>query len=157
VKRIPRPLALAALVLAVTGVTAGCSEFSEQTTTLQYTPSDGVQADLDGGVQVRNAFFVAEGADAPGTLVTTVVNLGDEDVTVMVTGDGINAEIDVPAREAVQVGPEGDEQIEVSSMNAVPGELVPLTVSTGAAAAELGVPVLSGDLPEYADLVPTSS
>ena len=153
--RIPRPLALVALVAVAVGATAGCSMFSPQTTTLQYTPSDGVQADLEGGVRVRNALFVTGGADEPATLVGTVVNTGDEDVTVTFIGEAVEGEVDVPARESVQIGPEGDEQIEVSAMGAHPGELVTVQVSVGESGAELRVPVVSGDLPEYADLVPT--
>lgn len=145
--------ALAAVLLS------GCSAFSEQTTGLDYAPSDGVQGELD-QVGVRNAFVVASGAGSPGTLVGSLVNNGDEDVTVTLTSEvpGLSGDIEVPAGQVVMLGPDGDETVETPQVGTVPGRHLLLAFSTdGGTALELDVPVLDGTLPEYADLVPTEA
>jgi hypothetical protein len=158
VNRFPRPLTVAAVALAATTL-AGCSMTADQgiATAQQYAPADGTQTDLDGGVGVRNAMFLSDGEDAPGILVATFVNEGSEDVTVTVSGEGIDGEVKVPAFDAVMVGPEGDEEITVPQMGARAGELVTLQISTEGAAGELAVPVLDGTQEEFTDLVPTAT
>lgn len=155
-KRIPRPLVVAAAVLSLAGLT-GCMELSEQTTTLQYTPTDGTQADLDGGVKVRNVLLVSEGSGEPATLIASVVNTGTEQATVNFGGDVVNTVVRVDAGETVHVGPEGDEQVEVDSLDAHPGELVDVTVDAGGEPQQMDVPVMDGTLQELATLVPTAS
>ena len=155
-KRIPRPLAVSVLALAVAGLT-GCSWLSEQTTALEYTPAEGSQVDLEAGVGVRNALFVSSGEDAPGTLVATVVNSGTEDATVRIEGEAVQGTVDVPAGESVRIGPDEDQQIVADTMGARPGELVSLQVTSGETRVELPVPVLDGSSAELADLVPTAT
>jgi len=135
----------------------GCAAFSEQTTDLQYTPSDGAQGDV-GALAVRNLFFVAADAEGAGSLVGVFLNAGDEDLDVTITSDnGVDAAFDVPAGSSISIGPDGDETVEVDPVDVVPGRTVPVTVNGGEASLELVTPVLDGSLPEYADLVPTAS
>lgn len=130
--------------------------FSEQTTTLQYTPSDGVQGTV-GDVDVRNVFVVAADEDSPGTMVGSLVNNGSDDVTVTIVGESLSKDVDVPAGAVVTLGPDGDESIEADEVGVVPGRHMRVQFSGGDDAVELAVPVLDGSLPEYADLVPTGS
>ena len=156
VKRIPRPLTLAALALVIVPV-AGCSEFSAQTTTLGYAPSDGVQADLADGVGVRNALFLASGKDAPGTMLAVIVNTGDKDASVKFSGEGLSDTVQVDAGQTVTIGPDGDEQVDVDRMGSVPGALVNVDVAVGSVSQTLRVPVLDGTLAEFDGLVPSAS
>lgn len=138
---------------------AGCSTFSAQTTTLQYTPSDGAQTDLGGGVGIRNAIVLSEGSGAEAALVGVLVNSGTEDATVDLSSDdlsGLDTTVDVPAGESVMLGPD-DEDTEPGTTDLVPGRLAYLILSSEVGEATLPVPVLDGSLPEYADLVPDAS
>lgn len=154
-----RPRALVALALAAASVTAGCSVTNPQTTQLQYAPGDGVEARLGQDVTVASVLFVAAGEDSPGTLIARVVNDGTEPVTVQITGDDVDVSVDVAPGETYEIGPEGDEEVVVDPIGAVPGTTIPLTVALeGTDASEQIRPtVLDGTLEEYADLVPTSS
>jgi hypothetical protein len=149
-------LAGAFATVAAVALISGCSMFSEQTTTLQYTPSDGVQGTI-GDVDVRNVFVVAESEDSPGTMLGSFVNNGSDDVTVTVVSDSLSQDVDVPAGEVVMLGPDGDQTIEADRVGVVPGRHLRVSFSDGGASEELDVPVLDGSLPEYADLVPTES
>ncbi len=118
---------------------AGCSTFSEQTTTLDYAPSDGVQGEF-GSVDVRNVLVVAEGEGAPGTLVGAIVNNGPEDVTVTVAGESLNANVEVPAGEAVTLGPDGDERVDTDEIEVVPGRQVRVLFSGDGGSVRAGGP-----------------
>ncbi len=153
-KRMPRLLVLAAAaVVSVVGL-SGCMALSQQTTTLQYAPSDGTQTSID-GVDIVNALLVSEGNGAPASLVATVANNSRDNVTVTISGDGLDARIPVQGNDTVTIGPEGDQQVRVTSLNARPGELVSVQVATGGQPQTFDIPVLDGTLPEYATLVPT--
>jgi hypothetical protein len=156
VKRIPRTLALTTLALAVAGLT-GCSEFSEQTTTLQYAPADGTQLDLGDNVGVRNAILLSDGNGEPGSLLVTVYNYGRDGATVTFAGNGIDGSFPLDPGQVLMIGPEGEEQLRVDSVSERPGELVPLQVSAGSTTEELKVPVLDGTQPEFEELVPTAT
>lgn len=150
-----RPAVLAATVLSVCLV-SGCSSFSEQTTELQYAPSDGAQGDA-GDLAVRNLLFVAEDAESPGALLGVILNSGSEDIDVTLGSEnGVEESFRVPAGSSVSLGPDGDEQVEVDPVAVVPGRTVPVTVTGGADSIVLSTPVLDGSLSDYADLVPTA-
>lgn len=155
-KRITRPLTVAALALVIVPV-AGCSEFSAQTTTLGYTPSDGVQADLADGVDLRNTLFLSSGEDSPGTMLAVIVNTGDKDASVKFAGEGLSETVQVDAGQTVTIGPDGDEQVDVDRMGAIPGALVDVEVTVGSVSEALRVPVLDGTLAEFDGLVPSAS
>ena len=156
-KRIPRPVALAVLALAVAGP-SGCSLTNPQTTQLQYRPSDGEAVDL-GGVGVYSLLLVAASADDPGTLIGRVVNTTSEPQTVTLVGTGAAAfdvEMEVEPRETLDIGPEAEEVL-VEPAGEGPGRVVPITVSVGQETEEITVPVLDGTFDHYADLVPEGS
>jgi hypothetical protein len=152
----PRPLVLAAAAAFSVAGLSGCMELSEQTTQLQYAPSDGTQINVD-GVGVLNALLVSEGNGSPANLVATVSNHTRDNATVTISGEGLNARISVQGNDAVNIGPDGDQQVRVASLNARPGEMVNVQVDTGGQPQPFTIPVVDGTLPEYATLVPTSA
>ena len=150
-------LAASVVTAATVALATGCGVFSEQTTQLQYTPSDGAQADV-GGIAVRNIMFVAEDEQSPGSLVGVILNSGSEDVQVSLSSEnGVQATFDVPAGESISLGPDGDETVVVDPVGVLPGRTVPLTVTGGDQTVEIVTPVLDGTLSEYAELVPTAT
>jgi len=154
VKRMPRPLVLAAAAAISVAGLSGCMELSEQTTTLQYAPSDGTQITVD-GVKIANALLVSDGNGKPANLVATVANSTRENATVTISGEGLDARIPVQGNDAVNIGPDGDQQVHVASLNARPGEMVNVQVDAGGQPQAFDIPVVDGTLPEYSTLVPT--
>ena len=163
-----RPSARSMAVAAVASVAlllSGCSEFSPQTTQLQYVPSDGAQGDL-GDVGIRNALLITDTLDrdasadpnAAAAFVGTLTNTGDADATVQLrTADGAETSVPVPADGSVQISPSADQQWQVDQVGAVPGQTVTVTVTVAGEQLELEVPVLDGTLPEYKTLAPTGA
>jgi hypothetical protein len=160
VTRLTGPAALASLALVVVTST-GCSVTNPQTTQLSYAPADGASALLSAEVTVASLFVAAADAEGPGNLVARVVNDGAEPATVQITGgsDGtVNVSVSVPPRSTVGIGPDGGRQVLIDPVGAVPGALIPMTVSLqGGESADVGVPVLDGTFEEYSGLVPTPS
>ncbi|WP_345713262.1 hypothetical protein [Kineococcus glutinatus] len=168
-RRLRRPAAVAIAALSTAAV-SGCAVFSPVQTAVPYEPSDGFSTTV-GDVVVRNVLVVSEGDGAPGVLSATLVNEGTEDVEVTVdTGSGSDTSITVPTGVAYVLGagsgagptttPEAGAvettaptAVEISSVDAVAGELVPVTFEADGASVDLEVPVL---LPrhEYTTLTP---
>lgn len=156
-RRRPTILAASVVTAAMVALVTGCGVFSEQTTQLDYAPSDGAQGDV-GGIGIRNMMFVAEDEQSPGSLVAVFVNSGDEDVSVTLTAEnGVDASFDVPAGGSISVGPDGDETVEADPVGIVPGRTLPVTVTGAEESLEIVTPVLDGSLAEYEELLPTGS
>jgi hypothetical protein len=125
-----------------------------QATTEHYDASDGVSLNV-GDLDVRNALVVSDdGVD--GNLVMTVVNTGEDDVTLGVqVGSGDTTEIEVEAGQTLALGTEEEEPVLLEGIDAEPGGLVSLYFQYGdVEGVEKQVPVLDSRLPEYADLAP---
>ncbi|MFP5336223.1 MAG: hypothetical protein ACLGIV_13025 [Actinomycetes bacterium] len=156
--RFSRPAPLAAFAL-VAAATAGCSVTNPQTTAQYYVPSDGAEARLGADVTVTSVLFLAADEDSPGTLLARVVNEGTEPVEVTITGQDVDVDVtvDVDPNSTVEIGPDGDEEVLVEPMGAVPGTSVPLMVSVGDGSTSevVRATVLDDTLEEYADLVPS--
>jgi hypothetical protein len=150
-----RLAASAALALGIAIGGSGCAMITYQATTEKYDASDGVPADV-GALDIRNILVVSEdGRD--GNLVMTVVNTGDDDVTleVQVVDGNSSVELDIDAGETIALGTDEEEPLLLEGIDAEPGTLVPLYFQYGTEeGAEVQVPVLDGRLPEYEDLVP---
>jgi hypothetical protein len=151
----PRTAATTAAAVAVLALT-GCSATNPITTAEAYNVVDGVQARLTDTVAAQNLLVFTAEEGAPGTMTGALANQGREDVEVTLEIDGADpVTIDVPARGTVLLGGDDGEEVELDSVDAVPGGLLTVTVSTteGGSLA-LQVPVFDGSLPEYEDLVP---
>ncbi|WP_051172764.1 hypothetical protein [Microbacterium indicum] len=154
--RVFASLALGGIVLLSA---TGCSNLTQQATTLHVNPSDGVSiaSQESDTVVLRNVFIVADQDGAEGNLVAGIVNSGDDDSTVTVDWTGGTATVDVPANSTVSLGGE-DEPLLLESLDAKPGSTTEVyfqAADQDGASAE--IPVLDNCLTEYADLAPTDS
>lgn len=145
----------AALVLGATG----CSMISPQATTIQYSAAEGVNVYDAGPLDVRNAFIVATEDGAEGNLVAAIVNDTDESHTLRIEiGEGSSAQTftkSVPARTTISLGADGEDPILVEGLDTPPGADVPGYFQSGDEDGQLiSVPVLDGELPYLAPLVP---
>lgn len=144
---------LVAGLLAV-GAT-GCGLVTNQATTKDYSASDGVNGPMVEGVRVVNLLGLTDdGVDV--NFIGSIVNDSKDDVAVSfesVDDTSINATIRVDAGLTVRLGI--DEDLLFVGLNAAAGSITPIYVQHGAApGSQLLVPVLNGDLPEYADYLP---
>lgn len=172
--RAARPL-VALAVVAAAATTGGCAispVVNDASTEILYAPSDGVEGEV-GRALVRNALLIGQSEEGPARLYAVVVNEHDDEaLTVDVTArNGLEVQVVAPPNSNVPIG--GD-QVEDSPLyrvlppdaalvgtpvadpvDAVPGELVPVTFSSGGEEEVLMVPLLDGSLPEYQTLLPT--
>ncbi|WP_456786753.1 hypothetical protein [Cellulomonas sp. P5_C5] len=160
----PRTLRVAALVVgvAVAGLTiAGCSATNQITTQNLYSASDGVRFVL-GDVRGSNLHVLVEAEGDPGTLQGGLINDSNEDRSVTLAIGDDESVVQLGPKETVLLGVsdaelEGFTEVTFPSIDAPPGGLVPITISTpedGSIVEQ--VPVLDGTLPEYASQVPTA-
>ena len=161
----PRTLRAAALVVgvAVAGLAlAGCSATNPITTQHEYSSSDGVRFTL-GDVRGSNLHVLTAAEGDPGTLQGGLINDGSEDRSVtLAIDDDEKTTVQLGPKETVLLGvsdaeDEGYAEVTFEAIDAPPGGLVPVTISTpedGSIVEQ--VPVLDGTLPEYASQVPTA-
>jgi hypothetical protein len=149
----------AASVLVAAGLMAGlaaCDAVTPQWTTHSYTPSDGVNGELE-QVQVRNAFLVA-GSGGRASLVVGLINTDTSPRIVRVqytsAGSPRIATVNVPPGQLLSVGPGRQSTVTLSGLTAKPGALVPVGMSSGGDFTTLKVPVLDNTLPGYQTLTP---
>ena len=181
-----RRAAAVVVAAAAVSTGAGCAAspvVNQYSTELEYAPSDGAQGyfplsetDSEGpgtSLGIRNALLIGPEADGPAHLYGVLVNDDLEEVTVTISGPGdLLAEVVVPGRSSVPLGEEQTQQLGSQSLpegaeitgtlladpvDAVPGELVPVTMAVGDQVLEIQTPLLDGSLPEYQTLVPTDA
>lgn len=155
----PRHLASIAVATALVLGTTGCSMISPQATTIEYSAAEGVNVYDAGPLDVRNAFIVATEDGAQGNFVAAIVNDTDESHTLRIElGEGsstIPFTVRVPARTTVSLGADGEDPILVEGLDTPPGADIPGFFQSGDEEGELiSVPVLDGELPYLAPLVP---
>lgn len=126
-----------------------------QATTEAYTPGDGIAADI-GDLDLRNVLIVSDdGVD--GNLVMTVVNTGEEDVSLGLQfgDDSQTVEVEVEAGASLVLGGGDEEPLLLEGIDTEPGSFLPVYFQYGdAEGAEKLVPVLDSSLPEYSSLAP---
>ena len=138
---------------------SGCSATNQITTRNDYAASDGVRSQL-GDVVLGNLIVLTSAEGEPGTLLGSVTNRGQGsvEVTLAIGGSAAQDPIDLDAGQTVILGPDQDVELEIDSVPAPPGAFVDVFVSSDqGGTSTVGVPVLDGTLPEYADLVPAGS
>ena len=141
-----RTLALAALASALAFGTAGCGMITPEGTTVQANEdrtSDGQNAQ-DDDVAIRNAILITSG-EGLAALSVTFVNDGDTQVATLEL-DGQVAQFE--ATVGVSMTEPGDV---VFASDVMPGDLVDIEFQIGTGDSVIvAVPVLDGELPEYA-------
>ena len=147
-------VALSTVMLASIAL-SGCSLSRDVASLDMYTPSDGVQVDLE-TLKVRNAMFIA-GSSGNVILIGSFVNSGIENVTATIqTTDGNGEEVrlsfEVPAGQKVDLGYNGQDSV-VMALDVLPGSMYPIFVSGASDPVEMLVPVMNGALAEYRPFV----
>ncbi len=155
----PRHLASIAVATALVLGTTGCSMISSQATTIEYSAAEGVNVYDAGPLDVRNAFIVATDDGAAGNFVAAIVNDTDESHTLRIElGEGsstIPFTVRVPARTTVSLGSDEQDPILIEGLDTLPGADIPGYFQSGDEDGSLvSVPVLDGELPYLAPLVP---
>ena len=150
-------VALAAVVLLST---AGCNFLAPQATTESYDPSNGVSAQLD-DVKILNALIISDDGET-GALSTNIVNQGDSETSVLFQYETASGPVDevvtVAAGEVAEIGGPTGIDIVLHNMDSIPGDMFWVYMQQGSATGKMvEVPVMTGELPEYAPLVPTPS
>jgi hypothetical protein len=143
------PVLTAAALAGALLVLSGCQAMSPIRTDVAFQPADGVAIDL-GDVQIRDLVVIVSAKGEVGTLSGLVVNKGTRPVTITFatgTGDGGGggaAQAEVPPGDPTRLsGVEGTTPITIPSIDASPGDMIRMTVSTPTAgASEVSVPVL---------------
>ena len=151
---IKKIVSLSTVVLASIAL-SGCSLSRDVASLDMYTPSDGVQVDLE-TLKVRNAMFIA-GSSGNVILIGSFVNSGMENVTATIqTTDGNGEEVrlsfEVPAGKKVDLGYNGQDGV-VMALDVLPGSMYPIFVSGASDPVEMLVPVMNGALAEYRPFV----
>lgn len=151
--RLVASLALSALI--VTGAT-GCTFITNQATTMEYSPSDGVNVSDAGPVLVRNALIVVDETGETGNLVGAFINDSKEPQTVTLDlgpAGQVSARLDGNATMSLGAG---DEPLRLEGIDALAGSMYTVFVQSGESeGTQVQVPVIDGTLPYYTDLVPS--
>lgn len=142
----------------------GCGYINPQQTSIQYSASDGVRADV-GSLQLRNVLIVSSGKsgsattpspDAPGRLIGSLYNTSSQDLTVSLsTANSSPVTVTVPKNGTVRL--EESTPVSFAHVGGVPGSLVDVQVSAGSSSQTVKIPVLDGTLEEYRQYLPTPS
>jgi hypothetical protein len=156
----PRHLASIAVATALVLGTTGCSMISPQATTIPYSAAEGVNVYDAGPLDVRNAFIVATEDGAAGNFVAAIINDTDQPHRLRIEiGEGSATTfktVNVPARTTVSLGTDGEAPLLIEGLDTPPGADIPGYFQSGDEDGELiSVPVLDGELPYLAPLVPT--
>lgn len=155
--RVQRLSVVSAIAISALAFT-GCSAINQQSTTIQYSASDGVRFNM-GKLEMRNVLIISEKAGAPGRFTGTFYNTSDTPITLTVGGSqGSRTELTVPAGGQPLVLDTKSDAAILSTVDAAPGavETVKLAQSgSNNRPDSLMVPVLDGTLAEYKKLVPT--
>jgi hypothetical protein len=156
-----RPWSRTAVALSAGAVLAlaGCSATNPIATSEAHNVVDGVQADLGGDVGGRNLLVLTSGEGEPGIMSGALTNQSRDDVEVELSSEGNDpVTIDVGAGQTVLLGGDDGEDVELDTVDAAPGALLTMTLSTqSGGSVDVPVPVFDGTLPQYADLVPDAS
>lgn len=144
--------ALAALAIGAAAV-AGVGACAPITTQLEYSPSDGIRADLGEELSVENLLVLTTGQGEPALVVGGLTNHTAETITVTLTfGDAESVDIPIAGNDTVLLNPahEGGLTTTLSASPVPPGANLPVTISTPASGSTTAnVTVLDGTLEPY--------
>ncbi|RPF19801.1 hypothetical protein [Myceligenerans xiligouense] len=155
-----RTVAVAAVTAAGAALLSACAP---TTTALNYSPSDGVMVsvgaqDVGEYTDLRglNLMVVAEEEGAAGNLLGALTNDTREGATFTLSPEGATpVTFEVGAGDTVYIGGEAGEPVLIDTVSAAPGSSIPTTLEAGGESQAFSLPVLNGELAEYADYVPS--
>jgi hypothetical protein len=155
-----RTVAVAAVTAAGAALLSACAPI---TTSLNYSPSDGVMVFVgaeDHGEFTKlrgiNLMVVAEEEGATGNLLGALANGTRETATCTLAPEGATpVTFEVAAGDTVYIGGESGEPVLLDVVSAQPGSSIPATLDAGGMSQPFALPVLDGELPEYASYVPS--
>lgn len=152
-KNVVRRAAAGGSVLVMLGV-SGCSFTSEQSTTRQYSPSDGIVEDV-GPVLLRNLLIVGRDDGTEGRFVGTVFNTSDEPVDLSISAGSTSTSITIDGQGEFRFEEETTDDGTLQGLKDIPGSLLDVDFEVeGGEEATYRVPVLDGTLEEYREFVP---
>lgn len=146
--RLTRAIASVAIASSVLLGTSACVFFTPTATLEEYDPSDGINATV-GSVDLRNVILFVDEETGAASLMVTLVNNGDDDVTLSMQfeaeGDTATVAPKIGGREVLRIGTTPDEeQILILGAGTRPGALFPVYVQYGdTPGQQLMVPVLT--------------
>ena len=146
--------------LAVAGVTAGCQVNNPLTTNLQYSPADGVPADI-GELAIRDLVLVGGDGSGPLVLSGNAVNRGAESMTVQLAAQPSStaepttplggSELQLGPREQVDLATKG---LQLTGVTSKAGTLVPVSITSSSGGTTIvAVPVVPA-VDAYATVTP---
>ncbi|MBE1875184.1 hypothetical protein [Myceligenerans pegani] len=155
-----RTVAVAAVTAAGAALLSACAP---TTTALDYSPSDGVMVSVgaqDGeeftDLRGLNLMVVSAEEGAPGTLLGALTNGTRTDATFTLAPEGATPLVfDVGAGDTLYLGGESGETVLLDVVTAMPGSSVPTVLEAGGESQSFDLPVLNGELAEYAAYVPS--
>lgn len=130
--------------------TTGCWVTNPAATTMDYSPFDGIQEQL-GAVELHNLLIVAPDAEEQGRVLGTVVNDGEQAVTLRMDAAGSSVDVAIPARGSVSL--EDTAPMMLDRAGADPGQKVETTFEVDGQSLVTAVPVLDATLPYLAPYV----
>jgi hypothetical protein len=153
-----RLIASVVVAAAVALGTSGCAMLSPQSTTIQYSPADGLNVPASSGpLAVRNALVVANDEGTEGNFVAAIVNESDSSqvLSLEVGENAVKLTVRVPAGDTVSLGSEDTDPLLIEDLDARPGSTVPIFFQSGdGEGARVEIPVLNGDLDYLTPLAP---
>lgn len=157
IKRAGATLAIAGALLAMTG----CTYTNNPATTLVYAASDGQKLNLAGEndaelIQLRNIMVISAEEGTPGRVLGTILNQTEDDATVTLAFPSETLTVEVPAGKEVRLEDEAN-ALTLTKTDVAPGLTIRDVEVTSTVTGEPGtfnVPVLNGDLEEYAEYLP---
>ncbi len=140
--------------------TSGCAMLASQSTTIPYSPADGMNVpNSSGPLAVRNALIVANEDGSEGNLVAAIVNASeDAEVLNIEVGEGSDATsltVRVPAGSTKSLGDGDTAPLLIEDLGVMPGATVSVYFQSGdGEGARTDIPVLDGSLDYLAPLAP---
>lgn len=153
--RAQRAAAAGVIALAVLGVSS-CSATSEQATTREYSPSDGIVENV-GEVELRNILVVSNGDGEEGRLLGTVVNASPEDVDFSLATGGTTLTWNIASGDKVVFEDAPDSEVTVPNVDTLPGTGLRADAGNGTETVMVNIPVVDGTLKDYREYLPTSA
>lgn len=156
-----RAIAASALLVFTLFAATGCNIIAPQATTIQYSPAEGVSVPRTDGapVTVRNAMFIADETGTNANFVAAIINETEQSQELHIQiGQGETAIKKVAAlgpRQTLALGSADTPPALIENLDVPAGQTVEVYFQSGSApGVRVHVPVQSGDMEYFKDLVP---